>query len=75
MSIPEGKNKKSDRVPRPTASTVVSAGEVLEEISLTVEAYGDVPIVTASQQERQYPEIYESDGAPLPFGAPLDYDS
>ena len=75
MSIPESKNKKPDRVPRPTASTVGSVNEAFEEISLAVESYGDVPIVAASQQERQYPEIYESDGAPMPFGAPLDYDS
>lgn len=75
MSATESKNKKPDRVPRPTASTVGSAGEVLEEISLAVESYGDVAIVTSSEPERKHPEIYEGDGAPLPFGASLDYDS
>lgn len=47
--------------------------EVLEEISLVIEPYGEVPTGASTSKERAQPEIYEVEGELLPFDASPDY--
>ncbi len=75
MSVPESKNKRQGATRQALAVNGPANDDAFEEISLTVEPYSDVPIVATSQQIRKYPDIYETDGTVLPFGASLDYES